>query len=123
MKNTRIMVVVLAAVLVLGFSVTGAFAAANYYDATVTAPASGFAGAGPSGATDTFFVLTHSTTATKLFTNMLAKAYPGRGKEMLAVALSAMANSKKVRINVDMSATGTPVLQSMTMLPGPRPAA
>jgi len=116
MKTKKMVVMVLAAVLVVAFAATGAFAAFAWYDATVTASAPGYGGAGPSGATDTIFVLTHSAT-TKLFTNKQFKAWTGRQKEMLAVALTAMANGKKLRVYVDLAAAAPPPIQIMMLLP------
>lgn len=62
---------------------------------------------GPGGATATFVRLT-DTAATPAFTNRWFKFRSDRAKEMLAVALTAMANNKKVRatlVSTDAYAT------------------
>lgn len=116
-SNRKLGVIVLIAALVVVFFTAGAYAGAKWYDATITDPGTGWGGAGPGGNTDTFFVLTHSTTGTPAFTNKRMRAMSGRNSEMLAVAMTAMSNNKKIRVFCDPQASGIPIVTNMMLLP------
>lgn len=70
---------------------------------------------GPGGATG-FYVKLTDTAATPAFSNRWFVLRTDRGKEMLAVGLTAMANNKKVRVSMP-SATEWSTISEFYLLP------
>ena len=97
-----LMVVMLAGV----YFTTDASAAAQWFTCTVEM-------AGPSGGK----ILIRLTDSSSAFTNKWFTAPAESGKEMLAVALTAMNSGMRVRVSADLSLSGYPPLGGFYLTP------